>query len=57
MFSSFQFSPPQSSMLSSLSFVFKRVLPYLPTHSCLTPPASPFSGATSLHRTKGLPFH
>ena len=25
--------------------------------SCFTPLAFPYSGASSLHRTKGLPFH
>ena len=27
------------------------------THSCLTALASPYTGASSLHRTKGLSFH
>ena len=40
--------PPPASM---------RVFPHPPTHSCLTTLASPFDGATSLHRTKHLPSH
>jgi hypothetical protein len=28
-----------------------------PTHSCLTALAFPYAGASSLHRTKGLPSH
>ena len=32
-----------------------RVLPYLPTHSCLSDLAFPYPGSLSLHRTKGLP--
>ena len=34
-----------------------RGLLYLPTHSCLTTLTSPYAGAPSLHRTKGLPSH
>jgi hypothetical protein len=29
---------------------------HLPTPACLTAPTSPYAGASSLHRTKGLPF-
>jgi hypothetical protein len=41
---------------SPLNSAFMRVLPYL-THSCLTTQAFPITGASSLHRTKGLPSH
>jgi hypothetical protein len=34
-----------------------RVFPHVPTHSHLTALASPYTGASSLHRTKGLPSH
>ena len=34
-----------------------RVLPHPPTHSCLTALAFLYTGASSLHRTKGLPSH
>ena len=34
-----------------------RVLPHLPSHSCLTTPAFLYTGASSLHRTKGLLSH
>ena len=37
-----------------LPFASKRVLPHPPTHSHFTPLASPFSGVSSLHRTKHL---
>ena len=44
-----QFHPsPRASM---------KVLPHLPGHSCLTAPVFPYTGAWSLHRTKGLPSH
>jgi hypothetical protein len=33
-----------------------RVLPHLPTYSCLTTLAFPYTGTSSLHRTKGLPL-
>ena len=42
-------------MLSPFPFASKRVLPQLPTNSHHTPLASPFTGATSLHRTKHSP--
>ena len=32
-----------------------RMLPHLPTHSCLNGLAFPYPGSSSLHRTKGLP--
>lgn len=38
-------------------FASKRVVLHLPTHSCLSPLASPFSEASSLHRTKCIPSH
>jgi hypothetical protein len=34
-----------------------RVLPYPPTHSCLTALVFTYTGALNLHRTKGLPSH
>ena len=34
-----------------------RVLLHLPTHSCLTTLAFLYTGASSLHSTKGLPSH
>ena len=34
-----------------------RVLPHLPTHSHLTTLALPYTGVSSLHRTKGLSSH
>jgi len=40
--------PPPASM---------RVLLHPPTHSCLTMLAFPYTGETSLHRTKDLPSH
>lgn len=40
--------------LIPLPFASKMVLPHR-IHSCLTTLASPFAGATSLHRTKCLP--
>jgi len=42
---------------SSLLFASKRVLLQSPNHSCLTVLASSYGGASSLHRTKGLPSH
>ena len=36
-------------------FASIRVLLHPPTHSCLTALESPYAGASSLHRTKGLP--
>jgi hypothetical protein len=43
-----QLPSPPSSM---------RVLPHLPTHSCLTTLGFPYTGALNLYRTKGLPSH
>ena len=42
------YSPPPASM---------RVFPHPPTHSHLPTLASPYIGASSLHRTKGLSSH
>ena len=36
-------SPPPTPHPFLLPFASKRVLPHLPTHSCLTPLACPFS--------------
>lgn len=47
MFSPFLFSPLQIPHPLE-------VLPHLPTHSCLTALASHYTGASSLHITKGL---
>ena len=41
-------TPPPASM---------RVLPHPPTHSLLTDLAFPYTGASSLHRTKDLSSH
>ena len=50
--------PSQSPLhLILLPFASKRVLPHPPTHSYLTPIGSPFSGTSSLHRTKCLLSH
>jgi hypothetical protein len=38
-------------------FAAKLVSPYLPTHSCLTPLVSPFTGSISLHRPRSLLSH
>jgi hypothetical protein len=38
-----------------LPFASKRVLPYPPTYTHLTPLASPFTGATNLHRPRASP--
>ena len=40
-----------------LHFASMRVLLLPLTHSCLIPLASPYTGASSLHRTKDLPSH
>jgi hypothetical protein len=55
MLSPFLVSPPQIPLLLfPFPFAFKMVLPHPPTYSQLTPPASPFTGATCLFRTKYL---
>ena len=41
----------------SLSFASKRMLTHPPIHSCLTPLVFLYTGASSLHRTKGLSSH
>ena len=54
-------TPPQDphpiTFVSFLLFVSMRVLRYPSTLSCPTHPASPYVGASHLHRTKGFPFH
>jgi hypothetical protein len=45
--------PPQWT----LPFAFMRVFLHPPTHSCPNIPASSFTGASNLHKTKGLPSH
>jgi hypothetical protein len=57
MLSPFLGSPPQTPYPTPLPFASKRVFLQPPTHSHLTPLASPFFGASSLHRTKCLPSH
>ena len=57
MLSVFQFSPLKNLTPSHLSFTSKMVLLHPHIHSCLTLLASPFSGASRLHRTKFLPSH
>ena len=53
----FLVSFPQTLHPIPLFFASKRVLPHPHTHSCLTLLASPYAGASSLHRTKNLPSH
>jgi hypothetical protein len=49
-------NPPQlAPHYIPFHFAFKRVLHLLPTHSHLTPLASPFSGASSFHKIKYIP--
>ena len=57
MLSPFLISPPQAPYLISLPLVSMKELSYPPISFHLTPLASPFSGASSLHRTKHLPSH
>jgi hypothetical protein len=45
------------TLLSSLPFASKRVLPYPPMHSHLSTLVSTFIEATNLHKTKHLPSH
>ena len=45
--------PPVYTLLSP---AFMRVLPYPPTHSCLTALVFTYTGVLNLHRTKGLPL-
>ena len=56
MLSPFPIPPPQTPYSTLLPFAAKSVLPHPPTHSYLTPLASPFSGVSSLHRTKHIPL-
>ena len=55
MLSLFLVSSPQTLIPSPSASM--RVLPYPLTHSHLTALAFPYTGALSLHRTKGLPSH
>jgi hypothetical protein len=48
-------TPHPTSVLSPLPFVYIRVLPYPPTLPRPTTPASSYSGASNLPRTKALP--
>jgi hypothetical protein len=61
MITHFPVTPLQSlhstSSLSSLPLASMRVLPHPPTLSYSTTSASPYPGASNLHRTKGLPSH
>ena len=41
-------TPPPASM---------KMLPYPPTHLCITALAFPYAGASSLYRTKGVPSY
>ena len=55
MLSPFPVPLPQVPHPISLLFTSKKVLPYPPTHSYLTPLASPFSGASSLQGSSPPP--
>ena len=60
MISQFLITPPTPSTISalfSLPFASMRVLPYPPTFSCRITPTSPYTGASNLHRNKGLTSH
>jgi hypothetical protein len=46
------FAPPEASYLNP-----PPPAPYLPTHSHLTALAFTYTGASKLHRAKGLSFH
>ena len=48
---------PQTPYPIHLTPASMRVLPHAPTHSHLTVLAFPYTGASSLHRTKGIPSH
>ena len=52
---SFPSTNPPSHSPSPLPFCLIEGAP--PPHSCLTALASPYTGASSLHRTKGLSSH
>jgi hypothetical protein len=47
---------PHKPLIPPPSLCFSEAAP-LPTHSCLTAWACPYTGALSLHKTKGLPSH
>jgi hypothetical protein len=49
---SFPSTSPSSPLCHPTSM---RVLPYLPIHSCLSSLVFPYTGSSSLHRTKRLP--
>jgi hypothetical protein len=53
----FQVSPPQTQHPIPLPSFSKRMLLLPPTYSCLITLASSYTGASSLHRTKGLLSH
>ena len=55
MLSPFLVSPPQAPHSLLPSPASMRVLPHVPTHSCLSGLVFPYPGSSSLHRTKGLP--
>jgi hypothetical protein len=57
MFSPFLVSPLQTPYPIPFPTASVRVHTHIPTHSCLTALAFPYTGALSLHRTKGLPSH
>ena len=57
MLSPFPVSPPEIPELLLPAPASMRVLPNPLTHSCLTVLASPYTGASSLHRAKDLPSH
>jgi len=53
----FTVSPLETPYLHRPPTASMTVLPHLPTHSCLPTPAFHYTGASSLHKTKGLSFH
>ena len=57
MLSPFPVSPPETPYPILPPPASMRVLPHPPTHFCLPILAFPYTGALSLHRTKGLSSH
>jgi hypothetical protein len=55
--SPFPVPPPEIPYLFSPPLASMRVFPHPPTHSCFSVLVFPYTGALSLHRTKGLFSH